>query len=118
MFDQLKNLKGLAALLGNSGELKAKMEAFQAELARKIVEADAGAGAVRVKMNGKFEVLRIEIDPAMMATLAGAGTDADRQMIEDLIAAAVNAAFGKAQQLARDEAMKMTGGLNLPGLTE
>jgi DNA-binding YbaB/EbfC family protein len=117
MFDQLKNLKGLASLLGNSGELRAKMEAFQAELAKKTVEADAGAGAVRVRMNCKFEVQRVEIDPVMVATLAGSGTDADREMIEDLIAAAVNAAFSKAQELARDEAMKMTGGLNLPGLT-
>lgn len=117
MFDQFKNLKGLASLLGNSSELRAKMEAFQAELGRKIVEADAGAGAVRVRMNGKFEVQRVEIDPAMVATLAGSGDAADRTMIEDLIAAAVNAAFAKAQQLARDEAMKMTGGLNLPGLT-
>ena len=117
MLDQLKNLKTLASLLGNSGELKAKFEQFQAELARKTVEADAGAGAVRVTMNGKFEVLRVQIDPAMMATLAGSGDDADRVMIEDLIASAVNAAFGKAQTVARDEAAKITGGLNLPGLT-
>lgn len=117
MFDQLKNIKSLAALMANSGELKARFEQFQQELAKKTVDADAGAGAVRVTMNGKFEVLRVAIDPAMMGSLAGEGEDADRRMVEDLIAAAVNAALAKAQQLARDEAMKITGGLNIPGLT-
>ena len=116
MFDQLKNMAGL---MGQAKEMKAKFEEVQNELARKTVEADAGAGAVRVTMNGKMEVLSVNIDKAMLATLAGAGAQADQQMVEDLIAAAFNAALAKAQALMQEEMGKVTGGLNLgaiPGL--
>lgn len=116
MFDQLKNIKELAGLMGNLGDLKAKMEQAQAELATKTVQAESGAGAVRVKMNGKFEVVEVKIDPAMIMTLAGTGTDADRQMVEELIASAMNAAVLKVQELLQDTLGEATGGLNLPGM--
>ena len=116
MLDQLKNLKTLAGLMGNARELREKFEQLQAELARKTVEADAGAGAVRVVMNGKFEVVRVMLDRPLLATLAGEGQDLDAQMVEELIAAAVNAAMKKAQELARDEVARLTGGLDLSGL--
>ncbi|MEM6504187.1 MAG: YbaB/EbfC family nucleoid-associated protein, partial [Planctomycetota bacterium] len=88
----------------------------QADLAAKTVQAESGAGAVRVTMNGKFEVVQVEVDPAMITTLAGAGTDADRQMVEELIASAMNAAVSKVQDLLKDTIGEATGGLNLPGL--
>ncbi len=116
MFDQFKNM---ANLMSQAKEMRAKMEQAQQELARKTVEADAGAGAVRVTMNGKLEVLSVRIDQRMLATLAGEGANADLQMVEDLMAAAFNAALGKAQQLIQEEMGKVTGGLNLgaiPGL--
>jgi nucleoid-associated protein EbfC len=113
MFDNLKNLAGL---MGNAKELRAKFEDMQRELARKTVEADAGAGAVRVVVNGKLEVVRITLDPPMLRTLVGEGDEADTQMIEDLIAAAVNAGLARARQLMQDEMGKLTGGLNIPGL--
>ena len=114
MFDQLKNLKSLASMFGNMDEIKAKFEQFQQDLARRTVEGDAGAGAVRVVMNGKFEVLEVRIDPAMMAALSGDGNEQDRAMVEDLIAAAFNATLAKAQELVRGEMSRVTGGLNLP----
>ncbi|MEM9111135.1 MAG: YbaB/EbfC family nucleoid-associated protein [Planctomycetota bacterium] len=116
MFDQLKNLKELAGLMGNLGDIKEKVEQAQADLAAKTVQAESGAGAVRVTMNGKFEVVQVEVDPAMITTLAGAGTDADRQMVEELIASAMNAAVSKVQDLLKDTIGEATGGLNLPGL--
>lgn len=113
MFDNLKNLAGL---LGQAGQMKEKFDEIQAQLGRKTVEAEAGAGAVCVVMNGRFEVLAVRLDPLMISTLAGVGADADRQMIEELIAAAVNAAVLKVQQLLKTEMASLTGGLNIPGL--
>ncbi|MEO1237591.1 MAG: YbaB/EbfC family nucleoid-associated protein [Planctomycetota bacterium] len=116
MFDQMKQLKQLAGMLGNAGELKAKFEAVQADLEQKVVEADAGAGAVRVTVNGKLQVVGVTLDPAMVAALVGTGDDADRGMVEELIASATNAALTQAQEMVRDEMMSITGGLDMQGL--
>ena len=116
MFDQIKNMKQLAGLMGNLGDLREKMEQMQAELGEKTVEAEAGAGAVRVTMNGRFEVVSVTIDPAMVSVLAGVGTDADRAMVEELIASAMNAAVLKVQELLKDSLGEATGGLGLPGM--
>ena len=118
MFDQMKNLKTLASLLGNADEVKARCEQINEELNRMEIEADAGAGAVRVTVNGKMRVLRIELDPMMVMALAGEGADADREMIEELIASAVNAAQEKAQEAVRAQMGQLTGGLNLPGMDQ
>ena len=116
MYDQLKNLKDLVGQLGNPAELREKFQQIQQELAHKTVEAEAGAGAVRVTVNGQFQVQRIELDPHMIGALAGEGTDADREMIEELIASATNAALDKAQQMVREEMAQLTGGMQLPGM--
>lgn len=116
MFDQMKMMKQLMGALGNPEELKAKAQQMQEELGRRMVVGDAGAGAVRVTMNGRLEVQRVELDPAMVQTLAGEGADADREMVEELIAAATNDAMARAQVMAREEMGKLTGGMNLPGL--
>lgn len=113
MFDNLKNL---ASLMSQAGELRARFEQMQTELARRTAEGDAGAGAVRVVVNGKFEVLRVQLDKPLLATLAGEGDDADQHMIEDLIAAAANDALAKAREMVQQEMMRGAGGLNLPGL--
>ncbi len=116
MFDQMKNLKNLAGMLGNAGEIREKMQQMQEELARLTAEADAGAGAVRVVVNGKMQVLNVELDRAMIASLAGEGSDTDKQMIEELIVSATNEAMRRAQELVRQEMSKLTGGMDLPGL--
>jgi len=112
----LENLKNLAGMMGQVGELKQKFEQIQAQLGQKTIEAESGAGAVRVVMNGRFEVLAVRLDPTMTATLVGDGAEADQQMIEELIAAAVNAAVAKTQELIKEEMSTLTGGLNIPGL--
>ena len=116
MFDQLKNLKSLAGLMGNPGQMREKMEKLQAELSRLTAEADAGAGAVRVVVNGEMQVISVRLDPAMIAVLAGQGAEADRAMIEELITSATNEALDRAKELVRQEMAKLTDGLNLPGL--
>lgn len=117
MFDNLKNLRQLSSMLGNMGDLKEKMEQMQAEMAKVTAEADAGAGAVRVTVNGKMRVVRVQLDKPMIAALAGEGADADQEMIEELIVSATNAAFEKVQDKVRDQMMQLTGGMDLPGLT-
>ncbi|MEM6855839.1 MAG: YbaB/EbfC family nucleoid-associated protein [Planctomycetota bacterium] len=116
MFDQMKNLKQLAGLMGNASEIKAKFEEMQAQLEHKTVEADAGAGAVRVAVNGHLRVVGVHLDPAMTTALVGEGADADKGMVEELIASATNAAMTKAQMMIKDEMASITGGLNIPGL--
>ena len=120
MFDQFKNLKQLAGLMGNAGELKEKFDAVQQQLADKSVEADAGSGAVRVRVNGKLKVLDVHLDPALLAALqsSSAGSTADREMVQQLVVDATNAALTKAQSLIRDEMAAVTGGLDLPGLDQ
>lgn len=117
MFDQMKNLKQLASLMGNAGELKAKFEAMQAQLEHKTVEADAGAGAVRVTVNGHLRVVSIHLDPAMTAPV-GSGCEADKGMVEELIVSATNAALTKAKLMIKADMASITGGLNLPGMDQ
>jgi len=113
MFDNLKNLK---SLLGNAAEIRQRVQAMQEELGRRHVEADAGAGAVRVVANGRMEIVSVHLDRPMLVTLTGEGADADQAMVEELIAAAVNAALAKARDLVKDEMSRAAGGMDIPGL--
>ena len=108
----LPDLGKMKEMMAQAREMQAQMEQ---KLAQTIVEAESGGGMVKVRMNGKKEVLRLTIE----STALGASTG-DIELLEDLIAAAVNEAGRRA-----DEAMKssvagmmgsLTGGLNLPGL--
>lgn len=116
MYDQIKQIKDLMGKLGNPQELREKFQQVQQELAQKTVDAEAGAGAVRVTVNGQFQIQRVELDPHMVAALAGEGSDADREMIEELIVSATNGALDKAQQMVRQEMARLTGGMQLPGM--
>jgi nucleoid-associated protein EbfC len=110
------NLKNLAGLMSQMGDLREKAEAMQRELEKKTVEGDAGAGAVRVRMNGKNEVLGVELDQNMIAALAASPGGTDKKVIEELIAAAFNDAQAKVKRLLQEEVQKATGGMNLPGM--
>ncbi|MEN6439404.1 MAG: YbaB/EbfC family nucleoid-associated protein [Syntrophobacter sp.] len=89
--------------------LQEKMAKIQADLALRTVEASAGGGMVIVTVNGKQEVLGIKIDPQVV-------DPQDIEMLQDLIAAAVNDGLRKAQEMAASEMGKLAGGLNIPGL--
>ena len=94
------------------GQAKQMQEQIQQKLAATVVEASSGGGAGTVKMNGKKEVLKISIDPAAVTSLSGA--DADVEMLEDLVAAAVNEAGRRADEIIKSNVQGMLGGLNLP----
>jgi len=83
-------------------QLQEKMESME-------VESSSGGGMVTVRMNGKKELLSIEIDPEVVS-------DADREMLQDLILAAVNEASRKVDEALADELGGLTGGLKIPGL--
>jgi DNA-binding YbaB/EbfC family protein len=89
-------------------------EEVQRKLSETIVEASSGGGAVTAKMNGKKQLLKLHIDPAAVASLAG--NQADVEMLEDLIVAAVNEAGRKAEEILQGSLQGMLGGLKIPGL--
>ena len=107
MFDALKNLGNLPALMAKAREMSEKVKSVQDELARKTVTADAGGGMVEATVNGKLELVKLRIDRARV-------DPNDTEMVEDLTVAAVRAAQVKAAEMARQEMEKITGGLGLP----
>ena len=100
------------------GEMLSKATQMQEEMQRKlgetIVEATAGGGAVAATMNGKKELLKLKIDPAAVVSLTG--NNADVEMLEDLIVAAINEAGRKADEAIKSSVSGMLGGLKIPGI--
>jgi DNA-binding YbaB/EbfC family protein len=88
-------------------------EEVQRKLAQTVVEGSSGGGAVTVSMNGKKQLLKIHIDPAAVTSLSG--SQADVEMLEDLVVAAVNDAGRKADEAIQASVQGMLGGLKLPG---
>jgi hypothetical protein len=101
--------KGFGNILKQAQQMHTKIAQLQEEMAGKIVEASSGGGMVNIVMNGKQEVLSIRIDPEVV-------NKEDMEMLQDLIAAAVNEAIRKSQEMMTEEMKKITGGLSVPGL--
>lgn len=101
--------------LGKMQEMMTQAREMQSQMERKlaetIVEAESGGGMVHVRMNGRKEVLRIKIEPTALGATTG-----DVELLEDLIAAAVNEAGRRADEAMKSSVAGMMGGLNLPGL--
>jgi DNA-binding YbaB/EbfC family protein len=88
----------LAELLRNAGKVRDSLQSMgQLE-----VEASSGGGAVTVKVNGRLEVVSMRIDPKLVA-------DADAELLEDLVVAAVNAGLAKAREAAAKSLASLTG---------
>lgn len=87
-------------------------EQVQTRLSQTVVEASSGGGAVSVTMNGKKQVLKLKIDPAAVTSLTS--SNADVEMLEDLILAALNEASRRAEEAMKTSLSGMLGGLNLP----
>jgi DNA-binding YbaB/EbfC family protein len=101
-------------LMRQAKKLEKAMADAKEKLGELSVEAESGGGLVKVTMNGKCEVTRLAIDPkALPAPDAGAG---DRALLEDLVAAAVNAAVEKARAAADEHMAKASGGIKIPGI--
>ncbi len=103
------DIKDLSGLFQQAKEMHDNMAKLQSEAANIEVEGQSGGGLVRVKANGAMDLLRIDIDPSLM-------TSGDKEMLEDLICAAVNDALRKSRQTLEGEMRKLTGGLNIPGI--
>ncbi len=113
-----ENAKNMAAMIGQAKQMKEKFQQLQDELGQRTVEADAGAGAVRVVANGRLEIVAVHLDRPLLTTLVGDADQADHRMVQELIVAATNAALTKARQMLEQEMLKFTGGLNIPGLSQ
>ena len=97
---------GLGGLMKQAQKMQEDMQKAQAELADMEVEGQAGGGMVKVTMNGRHEIRRVSIDDSLMSD--------DKDMLEDLIAAAVNDAVRKVEQQSSDKMSGLTAGMNLP----
>lgn len=114
MFDQLKNLGQLSAVMKNAGKIRDQFEEAQAHLKTVRVDAETGGGAVKAVATGDLRLASIAIDPAMFAVLVDANRPEDRRLAEDLIVGAVNAALEKARRYAADDLTRRAQDLGLP----
>jgi DNA-binding YbaB/EbfC family protein len=96
---------GMAGLMKQAQQMQERMAKAQEELALIEVEGQSGAGLVKVIMTCKHDVRRVSIDPSVMD---------DKEMLEDLIAAALNDAVRKAEATMQDKMSGFTAGLQLP----
>jgi nucleoid-associated protein EbfC len=104
MFGQLGQF---ANLMKNLPKIREEMEKFQSKVGSITAEGDAGGGMVKAKVNGHMEVLRCELSDELLKMN-------DREMLEDLIRAAINQAIQKVRQSVAEETGKMATGLGLP----
>ena len=98
----------LAGLMKQAQAMQENMKKAQDDLAFVEVTAEAGAGLVKVTMTCKHDVKRIAIDPSLLAD--------DKDMLEDLVAAAFNAAVTKMREQSQEKMSSLMGGMNIPGL--
>jgi len=103
-------MKGMAKMMKQAQKLQSKMVKLQDEMADKTAEATAGGGMIRVVANGKQQIISIQIEQEVV-------DPEDVEMLQDLVLAAVNDALVKSQEMVSEEMGKLTGGLNIPGLT-
>ena len=100
-------MKGLSQLMRQAQEMQAKMQKAQDELAATEIEGVSGGGMVKIVATCKYQVRRVTIEPAVLGD--------DKEMLEDLIAAAFNDATAKIERMVQEKLSAVTGGLALPG---
>ena len=100
----------IAGLMKQAQQMQENMRKLQDELASVEVEGQSGAGMVKVTMTCRHDVKRVSIDPSLLAD--------DKEMLEDLVAAAINDAARKVEATVQEKMAALTGGLGLPpGMT-
>ncbi len=99
-------MKGLGEIMKQAQDVQSNVEKLQRELVETEVVGEAGAGMVKVVMNGRHDVKRVSIEPEVMQD--------DREMLEDLLAAAVNDANRRVEKLSKEKMSGLTAGLKLP----
>ena len=99
-------MKGLGDMMKQAQKMQENMETMQQELKALKVQGNAGAGLVSVTMTGKFDVTDVAIDDSLMSE--------EKEMLEDLLAAAVNDAVRKVEAENKEKMASLTGGMPLP----
>jgi DNA-binding YbaB/EbfC family protein len=100
-------MKDLMKLMAQAGQIQARMQKMQEELAALEIEGQSGAGLVKVTLNGKFEMKAVRIDPSLMKP-------GEAEIVEDLIVAAHQDARAKVEASMQERMQEVTGGLPLP----
>jgi DNA-binding YbaB/EbfC family protein len=103
-------MKGMGDMMKQAQKLQARMLKMQEELAQRTVESAVGGGMITVVANGKQQVVSIRLEKEVV-------NPDDVEMLQDLVLAAINDALHKSQEMVASEMGKLTGGLNLPGLS-
>ena len=101
------NMGNMAGMMKKVQKLQDEMAKLQEELKHRTVEVTAGGGAVKIVMTGEKQIQSVKLSPSAV-------DPEDVEMLEDLIAAAVNEAVKKVEDMMSQEMGKLTGGLNLP----
>ena len=99
----------MSEIMRQAQQMQQKMRQVQEDLAARSVTASVGGGMVTVTVNGKNELLNLQIDKEVI-------NPDEQAMLQDLIISAVNEGIRKAQDMAQAEMRKLTGGINIPGL--
>ena len=105
----MKGIPNMGNLLKQAQQFQTKMAKLQEELEDRTMEASAGGGMVTVVVNGRQELVSISIEPEVI-------NSDDKEMLQDLILAAVNDGLSKAKEMVNEEMGKLTRGLNLPNI--
>ena len=113
MFGKLGDIAGLLRnapeIMRQAQEIQTKAAEIQERLGKLQVEGTSGGGMVTVTATGQQKIVGVSIDPSLLG---------DKEMLEDLLVAAVNQALEKAKMLASEEMAKLTGNMNIPGMEE
>jgi DNA-binding YbaB/EbfC family protein len=96
-------------LMKQAKEMQKKMETIKAQLANREIKVASGGGMVEITINGEQEIKEININPDII-------DPEDKEMLEDLVLAAINEGMRQSKEMVSEEMKKLTGGVNLPGL--
>ena len=97
---------GMGNIMKQAQAMQEKMQKVQAEIANMEVTGESGAGLVKITMTGSHNVRRVELDDSLLAD--------DKEMLEDLVAAALNDAVRRVEDNNKEQMAKVTGGMQLP----
>ncbi|MDO6428014.1 MULTISPECIES: YbaB/EbfC family nucleoid-associated protein [Thalassotalea] len=97
---------GMGNIMKQAQQMQAKMQKMQEELANMEVTGESGAGMVKVTMTGSHSVRRVEIDESLL--------EDDKEMVEDLVAAAINDAVRRVEEQNKEKMGSVTGGMQMP----
>jgi nucleoid-associated protein EbfC len=105
----MKGIPNMGQIMKQAQQFQAKMAKLQEEVGDRTVQASSGGGMVTVTANGRQEIIAISIEPEVI-------DPDDREMLQDLVMAAVNDGLNKAKEMMSEEMGKLTQGMNLPNI--